>query len=132
MNRFSVLLVFTLLTFHAWSQKLGVGDRLPDSLWRASGVIEPNKYKLTVLDFWSHSCGSCIASFPKINQLKQTFGDSINIVLVNRESADYTARLFELRDWITRPQVPMISGDKSIQGHFEFWGFLLLCGWTAI
>ncbi|WP_437921477.1 TlpA family protein disulfide reductase [Sphingobacterium sp. LRF_L2] len=105
-----------------YGQKLGIGDRLPDFLWKRDAVIVPDRYELTVLDFWSHSCGSCIASFPKINRLKELFGDRVNIVLVNSEPADSTDRLFDTRDWITRPSVPLISGNTAILESFAYFG----------
>lgn len=41
------------------------------------------KNKLVILDFWSLSCVSCIAGFPKMEYLQKQFNDSIQILLVN-------------------------------------------------
>lgn len=39
--------------------------------------------KLTILDFWYTSCYPCIKTIPKLNKLKEKYGDEIEIIGVN-------------------------------------------------
>src|SRR5690606_2885831 len=106
------------------AQGLHKGERIPKLPDKNStyGDVGFDRYKLTILDFWSHSCSACIASFPKLNQLQEVLGDSVHIVLVNDESADSTARMFALRPWIEQPKVQMISGDTLLHNLFNVVG----------
>lgn len=40
------------------------------------------KGKWFVLDFWGKGCTSCVASFPKVNQLQKDFKDDVQFILV--------------------------------------------------
>lgn len=110
------------------AQKLKVGDKLPAMNFKQvldpdkEIDLEPNKYKLTILDFWAHGCGSCIASFPKVEKLQALFGDSIQIILVNYETKDSTQSLFEKRNWIKKPNIKMIVGDTLLHKKFAVVG----------
>ncbi|WP_293953858.1 MULTISPECIES: TlpA family protein disulfide reductase [unclassified Sphingobacterium] len=122
-----VVLVFFLFK-ETTAQQVKVGDKLPAMNFKQvlgpdkEIDLKPNKYKLTILDFWAHGCGSCIASFPKVEKLQAMFGDSIQIILVNYESKDSTESLFEKRDWIKKPNVKMIVGDTLLHKRFAVVG----------
>lgn len=123
MNRYLIVCLILLATCPAvFGQKLAIGDKLPASVRKKMDIDEDHQYPLTILDFWSHSCAGCLESFPKINQYGKTFGDSLKIVLINREPVDSTQRFFEQRHWITRPEVQMVSGGLSILEQFNVWG----------
>lgn len=74
-----------------WLEKmLKVGDKLPDIelgtvLNNKNGIkrFSDLKGKIVILDFWSTSCGACIAGFPKMVRLQEKFGGRIQIILVN-------------------------------------------------
>lgn len=44
------------------------------------------KGKWVVLDFWSKLCTGCIASFPKISQEQMEFGDSVQFIMITRDT----------------------------------------------
>jgi len=74
--------------------KLVIGDKLPDIyLAHITNYSEgkANLYdlrgKLTILDFWSSSCSSCIDLFPHMQQMRDQFKDQLQIILVNGKSA---------------------------------------------
>lgn len=130
MNRQIILLIgmviFIKLTI---AQTLQVGDKLPALKFKKvlapdkEVSLQPHKHKLTILDFWGHGCSSCIESFPKVEKLQAMFGDSVQIIMVNKESKDSTESLFAKRDWIKKPQVKMISGDTLLHKLFDVRAF---------
>lgn len=80
----------------AMVQPLAIGDSIPSHLqltnlenYPVSTIhLSDLKGKLVLLDFWSTWCGSCIEAFPKLQEIQQEFGDSIQIFLVNSYAAD--------------------------------------------
>src|SRR5580700_8214424 len=56
----------------------------PDSVVRLSKV----QSKLTIIDFWTMSCGSCIGSFPAMRALKRQFGNSLQLLFVDNLASD--------------------------------------------
>lgn len=45
--------------------------------------------KWLILDFWSRGCGSCVASFPKMNSLQQEFKDSLQLIFIGITSGHW-------------------------------------------
>nr|WP_121272648.1 redoxin domain-containing protein [Pedobacter schmidteae] len=41
--------------------------------------------KWLVLDFWTAGCASCIASFPKLNELQKQYQDKVQFILVGKD-----------------------------------------------
>ncbi|WP_021191699.1 TlpA family protein disulfide reductase [Sphingobacterium sp. IITKGP-BTPF85] len=83
---------------------------------------ETGKYKLTILDFWSHFCSSCLKSMPKINQLQEQFGNSIQIIFVNKETDIQNKKMFTTKPWLTQPKTKMIAGDTLLHQLFDVKG----------
>ena len=109
----------------AFGQSLKKGDKFERMSFKNGNdsiEIDPAKNKLTIIDFWSHSCSACIKSFPKIEEYRKTYEGDVEIILVNPESADSTANLFKIRKWIEKPKVKMISGDTVLQKMFAVKG----------
>lgn len=68
---------------------LSIGDTIPEIYIQSSA--NP-KSRLTILDFWATWCGSCISSFPKMQQLQTKYKDSLQFLLVNsKETKDDSA-----------------------------------------
>jgi len=51
--------------------------------------------KWLILDFWSRGCGSCVASWPKMNKLQEEFKDSVQLVLVGINSGHWGGKAME-------------------------------------
>ncbi|MGE9310808.1 TlpA family protein disulfide reductase [Niabella sp. CJ426] len=68
---------------------LAVGDIVPD-LTFANLINDPGKSaklsdfkgKVVILDFWATWCTSCIASFPKVQELQSRFTNDLKVLLV--------------------------------------------------
>jgi thiol-disulfide isomerase/thioredoxin len=105
---------------------LSVGQKIPDNKIHNIFNYEFGEVSLAefgskriLLEFWNHTCVSCIQSFPKLNELQKEFGASIQIFLVNRESKDSTARFFAKRKNIQLPDIPFITTDSVFTSYFK-------------
>jgi thiol-disulfide isomerase/thioredoxin len=112
------------------AQRITVGQKLPVSCLVTSWNGSPYKIcfptgqkKLIILEFWSHTCTSCIRNFPLLDSLQQEFGDNIQIVLVNRETQDSTARFFARRKYISVPKLAFLNNDKILHRYFVKGGY---------
>ena len=111
MNNFNLLNKSYLLNFcilslffdigashHVRAQKLSgenyvaleVGDTVPNheflnilNYGSKTAKLSDFRGKLLILDFWATTCGSCIASWPKILELQKKYSQEVQIVLVN-------------------------------------------------
>ncbi len=48
-----------------------------------SKKVQVNFDKPTIIDFWYTTCGPCIKAIPKLNKLKEKYGDKIQIIGIN-------------------------------------------------
>jgi thiol-disulfide isomerase/thioredoxin len=106
------LLGFLCLFFKVEAQSnksifpLKVGDTIPNITlenvinYKAKSVsLSEFKDKLLILDFWSTTCGSCIAMFPDELSLQKRYRDRLQIMLVDskntRDTKDRIDRFFK-------------------------------------
>jgi len=78
------------------TKKLLIGDKLPNvylkhiiNYRKGECLLNDLKGKLTILDFWSSSCSSCIDLFPHLQQLRDQYKGQLQIILVNGNSKKY-------------------------------------------
>lgn len=122
------LIGFLLLHLSVYSQEINVGDCFSKAEFVANYFPDKSlsesdlKGKWILLDFWSHTCISCLQSFTDLDSFQKEFGNQIQIILVNRESKDSTDRFFSKRKKIHRPNLPFISGDTSLYKRFPHNG----------
>ncbi|ULQ55859.1 TlpA family protein disulfide reductase [Flavihumibacter rivuli] len=80
------------------------------------------KGKLVLLDFWSTWCASCIEAFPKMQALQQTFGDSLQVFLVNAYPADSLPKVLatfqRLRQQGRNIALPFCTGQTAMAAYF--------------
>ncbi|HEU5168010.1 MAG TPA: TlpA disulfide reductase family protein [Chitinophagaceae bacterium] len=125
-----------VLTFHfsysiaSSSQVIHTGDKFPEitignimNYSLPQLAISDFKGKAVLIDFWNHSCTACIQSFSKLDSLQKIFAGKMQIILVNRESKDSTQRFFSKRNKIRIPDLPMVTGDKTLRGLFPLDGY---------
>ncbi|SEM33356.1 Thiol-disulfide isomerase or thioredoxin [bacterium A37T11] len=82
--------------------------------------MEAYRGKLLILDFWDVSCLPCIAAFPKMQELQDTFGDRIQILLVTTDSQEKVDKLKERSKIVQQVHLPMLVSDTSLFRHFPF------------
>lgn len=111
--------------------ELKIGDQVPDIL--IDNIINNDKRsirtsdykdKLLVLDFWERSCGTCIASMPKLDSLQRVFGDQIKLLSVTWEPEDKIVDFFKTNHFLKEqtPQVNRASvvGDRVLRSYFRY------------
>lgn len=72
------------------------------------------KGKYIVLDFWSKTCSSCIAAFPKMEELQQQFKDDIQVLLVTENTEDELSLLLKNSPNVKGTKLPMVLGEKLL------------------
>ncbi|MHA4896220.1 TlpA family protein disulfide reductase [Pedobacter sp. PWIIR3] len=89
-----MLIFISILEIKSMAQQGGIlypqiGEKLEDHTFtdlvnypERTLKISDFRGKWLVIDFWSRSCSGCIASFPKINQLDQSFKGKAKILMV--------------------------------------------------
>lgn len=118
-------------------QPLVVGQKLPDEFWKKEQLfyvngdtvrrsLEEYKGKLLILDFWASWCGACRANFPKLTKLKESFGEDINIILVNplvyRDNIEKITKAYSEFTDSTTSNLGSIVMDEYIIDHFPHVG----------
>ena len=66
----------------------------PD-LFDKNKIVKINDNKLTLIDFWEVWCGPCIASFPKVENLKHKFSSDLNIIGIVSEDEENAIKLIK-------------------------------------
>lgn len=111
--------------------ELKIGDQVPDIL--IENIINNDKRsirtsdykdKLLVLDFWERSCGTCIASMPKLDSLQGVFGDRIKLLSVTWEPEEVITKFFKTNRFLIehKPPVHRASsvGDRALRTYFRY------------
>lgn len=114
-------LLFTL----AHGQSLSPGEAIPKR--KLNDVYNDQKQdidlaslsgKVLLFDFWSPNCVACLLSFPKLDSLQRQFEGQIQIILVNKQDRDSTARFFDKRPYLFRPNLPFATNDTLLNKLF--------------
>jgi thiol-disulfide isomerase/thioredoxin len=110
-------------------EPLKMGDKLPDiSISKIKNYKSPSinlsdlKGKLVILDFWNKGCSSCIAAFPEMERLQNTFGDKIQVILVTDDSDEDLAGLYKKSFNLKNTKLPMITNDSLLHKYFPHMG----------
>ena len=104
---------------------LNIGDVVPDitidhivNYKTASVRLSDFKGKLLILDFFSTYCGPCIAALPKMNNLQQKFGNSIQIFVVDDEPAAKVLSFLKTNHTGKIVSLPFITSDTILSKLF--------------
>lgn len=68
--------------------------KLPE-LFNENKIVTVNVDKLTLIDFWEVWCGPCIASFPKVENLKNTYSSELMVIGIVSEDRENAIKLIE-------------------------------------
>lgn len=102
MKRIFCILLLLCLYFNCFAQRalpgnkaLAIGDTMPDVVMHQlyNYPLKTLRFsafqkELTIIDFWASWCGACIAAFPKMQALQHSFGDQLQVLLVNASPHD--------------------------------------------
>lgn len=114
---------------------LTIGDKVPDFRFSevmnysaSSANLSALRSKLTILDFWSTSCSSCIALFPHMQSLKKTFGDDLSIILVNGKTQLWRDTQEKINNLLSRQQsktgtpitLPIVLNATNVDNAFPW------------
>jgi thiol-disulfide isomerase/thioredoxin len=83
--------------------EIKVGENVPEyalSGWlkdsaKTVSVSELHNHKLLILDFWATWCGSCIYELPKLDSLKNVFGDKVEVVAAGYQDYNTIGAFFK-------------------------------------
>lgn len=115
--------------------ELAQGDAMPDYIFKNPLINYPVQQvslsdfadRLVIMELWSRSCASCIAGFPKLQQLQEQFGESLQIILVNPwANKEELEQLMERRKQLFGfdLQLPVAYGDTDLYDMFTVDGSL--------
>lgn len=104
---------------------LKIGDKLPNytlpnvKKWKSSTLkLSDLKGKLIIFDFWNRWCSSCIAAFPKMQNLQEIFGDKIQIILVTTDTEKDYNWLLDKSEVVRDTRLPIIVADTLLKKIF--------------
>ncbi len=130
LSLFLTFLAFT--TGLAQNKSLTIGEALPESIWstplqivnhpQKTMTLNQDKDKLILLDFWNTWCSSCLANFPKMEELQKQFGDKIKIIPVSNQDRPTLEKFFATKNGQRYKQVVSVAGDKIFHQLFPHRG----------
>ena len=90
---------FTMIQAEETEQSTLLNKELPSlelpDLFDKSKMVKVNSNKLTLIDFWEVWCGPCIASFPKVENLKIKFSSQLNVIGIVSEDEEDAIKLIK-------------------------------------
>ncbi|KQC32652.1 hypothetical protein AAU57_04420 [Nonlabens sp. YIK11] len=99
-----------------------IGKKIPEitlpKLFEPETQYALNQKKLTLIDFWEIWCGPCIQSFPKIQNLNDTYSDNLQIIGVVTEDYDFAQDLVKKRN----ANFLNLRGNKDLKKEFRVFG----------
>jgi thiol-disulfide isomerase/thioredoxin len=126
------ILIFTsILSFGqllAQQGQLRPGDQLPDLHLRDirqhhqiyNAKVSDFKGQLLILDFWATTCGACVGALPKLDTLKKTFGNQIEILGVSTETDAVVKRCYEKLYTKNKIRPASVTGDTVLRKLFSY------------
>lgn len=84
--------------------------------------VEKFGSKLVLLDFFTTSCTSCIASFPFMNDLQGKFKDEVQVLMVTPETKAVVAKFFRKNDYVKANKLPVVIEDTWFSDSFPHKG----------
>lgn len=109
------------------TNRLYVGDTFtaPSNVQLMRGELEKVDWKglegkVVLLDFFSTSCGSCIESMPKLQQLQNQYSDIFEVIMVGWQDRRTLEKLFRKNEYLKEHKVnlPVIYADSYLKSLF--------------
>lgn len=107
------------------SKGLSIGDVVPDvtlvnllNYPTITAKLSDFKGKLIIIDFWNKWCSSCIAYFPKMEKMQESFSNKIQVLLVTNNTTEELKSLFEKSPIVKSTTLPFVIGDSILNNFF--------------
>jgi thiol-disulfide isomerase/thioredoxin len=106
-------------------QILHIGDKIPDTYFQVSNYKDKSiklsdlKTKLIILDLWGTYCGSCIEAMPAIEQLQNQFKDSVQVIMVTKNSSEEVRKCALKSENVRNNHLPFVNGKENLAGLFD-------------
>lgn len=126
----SFLGICILASNNVYSQQVlstttNIGTEVPNVKFRkilnyntSKASLSEFKGKIVVLDFWSRGCGSCIASFPKIEAYNSKFKDKLIFIPIIKENINGFNKLKSYSQILRESKLPFVLGDTLLHNIF--------------
>lgn len=91
-------------------RSLSIGEIVPDITFNmlnySSPVVKLSDFKgkLVLIDFWATWCYSCMASYPKLDNLQKKFNGKVQVILIN--SVQTGDKVDAIKKYILRSKFP--------------------------
>jgi len=130
--RFIILILALLVAIETNAQEkkeLSVGAELPvipmikiipENSFKLNSITINNK--LLILDFWSTSCSSCIAAFPKLDSLQKQFSEKIKILPITEEKETYVNDFWKSNKYTRNLKLSSVVEDTVFKNYFKHRG----------
>ncbi|CAM3776009.1 TlpA disulfide reductase family protein [Sphingobacterium prati] len=105
-------------------QALQIGSILPkEAIEQISAQNSKGHKQLYILDFWTTWCGACLASFPHLGSLQRKFNANIQIILLNAEETQESAKarlqkIAKNNPALKVPELPQIYNARLFDSLF--------------
>jgi thiol-disulfide isomerase/thioredoxin len=103
---------------------LHTGDKVPDKLYNVHNYpgkqisLADFKGKWILLDLWGVNCGSCIEYMPESEILQNKFKDSLQVILVTRNTDSEVEKVAKIAENVRKSKLPFINGKEQLAGLF--------------
>ena len=124
---FALVICLLACTGVKGSQRLRIGDVVPNvhlprliNHPKNEATLDEFRSKLLIIDFWDVYCASCIKNMPKMEALKRTYGDRIQILLVTRSNEEQVRSLRNRNAIVRDCTLPMVIADSTLSPLFAY------------
>lgn len=75
--------------------------------------------KFVIVDFWGTFCLPCVADFPKLENLQQRFGDTLQVLLVATDGYVKAKQFYDTRRKANKPMTLPCAINRSMVRYFQ-------------
>ncbi len=129
-SSFIAIILFSLLSvlYSSAQENTGgaysIGDKFPDYTFNAVNrdssfkfTLDSYKGKSIIIDLWDVHCAGCISSMSRLDSLQHLFAETLQIILVTKNSKEQVDGLFSRKN-IRRPDLPIVVSDTILYDIF--------------